>query len=112
MQLQAQQLPDESLPPISTRLENLPSSANLSKHTIVQLSTAKTDVPNLINQLFIEQIPVNQKTDAYRKLHKILAKDLHKSEAEGDKGTVVLAIKHILSVLSSIQVRKRSYQII
>ncbi|OXU26086.1 hypothetical protein TSAR_012850 [Trichomalopsis sarcophagae] len=106
VQLQAQQLPDESLPPISTRLENLPSSTNLPKHTIVQLSTAKTDVPNLINQLFIEKIPINQKTDAYRKLHKILTKDLHKSGADGDRGTVVLAVKHILSVLSSIQVKE------
>lgn len=76
----------------------------LPKHTIVQLSTAKADVPNLINQLFIEKIPITQKTDAYRKLHKILSKDLHKSGAEGDRGTVLLAIKHILSVLSSIQV--------
>jgi integrator complex subunit 1 len=106
VQLQAQQLPDESSPPVSTCLEQLPQSAMLQKRGTIsqQTSAPKTDVSNLINQLFIEKVSMSQKADIYRRLHKILAKDLHKCGTESDRGAVVLAIKHILSVLSSIQV--------
>ncbi|XP_058800792.1 integrator complex subunit 1 isoform X2 [Phymastichus coffea] len=112
IQLQAQQLPDESPPKISTRLEQLPSSLALSKlcRATERPCTPKTEVPTLINQLFIEKIPIAQKTEAYRKLHKILAKDLQRSGMENERGTIVIVIKHILSVLSSIQANDQTQQ--
>lgn len=105
VQLQVQQLPDENAPPVSIKLEQIPESALLQKHSVInQAASIKTDIPTLINQLFIENISMNKKTDAYRRLHKILAKDLLKSGTESDRGAIVLAIKHILTVLSSFQV--------
>ena len=58
----------------------------------------------IINRIFIEPMPSNQKLDAFRRLHKTLVKDLQKSPKES--GSVILAIQHILSVLSSMQVKQ------
>lgn len=108
VQLQAQQPPDDNAPPVSVKLEQLPASAMLQKHSVInQSSSVKTEIPNLINQLFIEKNLINQKTDAYRRLHKILAKDLLNSGTENDRSAITLAIKHFLSILSSIQVLLR-----
>ncbi|XP_014467728.1 PREDICTED: integrator complex subunit 1 isoform X2 [Dinoponera quadriceps] len=103
LQLLEPQLPDESVLSIQTLQEPLPPSATIQKQSVVQCSV-KTDVPHLINRLFIENIPMNQKMDAYRRLHKILSKDLQRSTKES--GAVVLAIQHICSVLSSMQVEQ------
>ncbi|XP_014218982.1 integrator complex subunit 1 [Copidosoma floridanum] len=108
VQHEAQEEPDESIPSVNTRLELLPRSVLLQKQSVTQQSTVKTDVPNLINQLFIENIQqqtIQQKTEIYRRLHKILAKDLYESRMETDRGAIAVAIKHIMDVLSSIQVK-------
>ncbi|XP_011171982.1 integrator complex subunit 1 [Solenopsis invicta] len=98
------QLPDEGVMSIGRLHQPLPISATVQKQSVIQCSV-KTDVPHLINRLFIENIPINQKMDAYRRLHKTLAKDLQKSCAK-ESGAVVLAIQHICSVLSSMQVKQ------
>lgn len=103
LQLLEPQLPDENVVPIGKLQQSLPPSATVQKQSVIQCSI-KTDVPHLINRLFIESIPVNQKIDAYRRLHKTLAKDLQRSTKES--GAVVLAIQHICSVLSSMQVEQ------
>lgn len=104
LQLLEPQLPDESVVPINKLQQPLPASAMVQKQSVIQCSV-KTDVPHLINRLFIESIPMNQKMDAYRRLHKTLAKDLQKSNLK-ESGAVVLAIQHICSVLSSMQVKQ------
>ncbi|XP_076239229.1 integrator complex subunit 1 isoform X3 [Calliopsis andreniformis] len=103
LQLMEPQLPDENPVSIGQLQEPLPPSAMVQKQSVIQCSV-KTDVPHLINRLFIENIPMNQKVDAYRRLHKTLAKDLQKSSKESS--AVVLAIQHICSVLSSMQVKQ------
>ncbi|XP_017798364.1 PREDICTED: integrator complex subunit 1 [Habropoda laboriosa] len=103
LQLMEPQLPDENAVTVGQLQEPLPLSAMVQKQSVIQCSV-KTDVPHLINRLFIENIPMNQKVDAYRRLHKTLAKDLQKSAKES--GAVVLAIQHICSVLSSMQVKQ------
>ncbi|XP_014230547.1 integrator complex subunit 1 [Trichogramma pretiosum] len=97
--------PEESLKPIKKQLEQLPVASMLQKQASVQLGSIKTEVPSLINQLFIENIPMSQKNEVYRKLSKMLAKDQHKLGTEKERGAIVVAIKHILSVLSSFQVK-------
>ena len=101
LQLTEPQLPDENIQETINLQVPLPPSAMVQKQSVIQCPV-KTDVPHLINRLFIEAIPMNLKIDAYRRLHKTLAKDLQKSEKES--GAVVLAIQHICSVLSSMQV--------
>lgn len=103
LQLMEPQLPDENPVTIVQLQEPLPPSAMVQKQSVIQCSV-KTDVPHLINRLFIENIPMNQKVEAYRRLHKTLAKDLQKSSKESS--AVVLAIQHICSVLSSMQVKQ------
>lgn len=103
LQLLEPQLPDESVVSIQKLQEPLAPSATVQKQSVIQCSI-KTDVPHLINRLFIENIPMNQKMDAYRRLHKILSKDLQRSAKESS--AVVLAIQHICSVLSSMQVEQ------
>ncbi|KAG7214008.1 hypothetical protein KM043_001378 [Ampulex compressa] len=103
LQLSEPQLPDENASTINQLQKPLPPSAMVQKQSVIQCSV-KTDVPHLINRLFIESIPMNQKVDAYRRLHKTLSKDLQKSAKES--GAVVLAIQHICSVLSSMQVKQ------
>lgn len=103
LQLMEPQLPDENAITIGQLQEPLPLSAMVQKQSVIQ-SSVKTDVPHLINRLFIENISMNQKMDAYRRLHKTLAKDLQKYAKES--GAVVLAIQHICSVLSSMQVKQ------
>ncbi|XP_025155435.1 integrator complex subunit 1 isoform X3 [Harpegnathos saltator] len=103
LQLIEPQLPDESILTIQKLQKPLPPSATVQKQSVIQCSV-KTDVPHLINRLFIENIPMNQKMDAYRRLHKILSKDLQRCGKES--GAVVLAIQHICSVLSSMQVKQ------
>ncbi|XP_015601368.1 integrator complex subunit 1 isoform X2 [Cephus cinctus] len=103
LQLLEPQLPDENPLVVGKLQETLPPTAMVQKQSVIQCSV-KTDVPHLINRLFIESIPINQKMDAYRRLHKTLAKDLQKSAKES--GAVVLAIQHICSVLSSMQVKQ------
>lgn len=103
LELMEPQLPDENPVTIGQLQEPLPPSAMVQKQSVIQCSV-KTDVPHLINRLFIENILINQKVDAYRRLHKTLAKDLQKSAKES--GAVVLAIQHICSVLSSMQVKQ------
>lgn len=104
LQLLEPQLPDEGIVSISKLQQPLPPSATMQKHSVIQCSV-KTDVPHLINRLFIENIPMNQKTETYRRLHKTLAKDLQRSSVK-ESGAVVLAIQHICSVLSSMQVKQ------
>ncbi|XP_072761874.1 integrator complex subunit 1 [Anoplolepis gracilipes] len=104
LQLLEPQLPDENVAPINMLQQSLPANAMVQKQSVIQCSV-KTDVPHLINRLFIENIPINQKMDAYRRLHKTLAKDLQKSNVK-ESGAVVLAIQHICSVLSSMQVKQ------
>ncbi|XP_011642756.1 integrator complex subunit 1 isoform X2 [Pogonomyrmex barbatus] len=104
LQLLEPQLPDESVVSIGRLQQPLPASAMVQKQSVIQCSV-KTDVPHLINRLFIENIPMNQKMDAYRRLHKTLAKDLQRSCVK-ESGAVVLAIQHICSVLSSMQVKQ------
>ncbi|XP_012235506.1 integrator complex subunit 1 [Linepithema humile] len=104
LQLMEPQLPDENMMPISRLQQPLPPSATVQKQSVIQCSI-KTDVPHLINRLFIENIHVNQKIDAYRRLHKTLAKDLQRSSVK-ESSAVVLAIQHICSVLSSMQVKQ------
>ncbi|KAF7414832.1 hypothetical protein HZH68_003321 [Vespula germanica] len=103
LQLLEPHLPEENAMAINKLQEPLPQSAMVQKQSVIQCSV-KTDVPHLINRLFIENISLNQKIDAYRRLHKTLAKDLQKSAKES--GAVVLAIQHICSVLSSMQVKQ------
>lgn len=103
LQLLEPLLPDEGLMQIGKLQQPLPPSATVQKQSVIQCSV-KTDVPHLINRLFIENIPANQKMDAYRRLHKTLVKDLQRSAKES--GAVVLAIQHICSVLSSMQVEQ------
>lgn len=103
LQLLEPQLPDENIPETLNLQEPLPPSAMVQKQSVIQCSV-KTEVPHLINRLFIENITMNLKIDAYRRLHKTLAKDLQKSSKES--GAVVLAIQHICSVLSSMQVKQ------
>ncbi|XP_063991596.1 integrator complex subunit 1 [Diachasmimorpha longicaudata] len=103
LQLLEPQLPDEPGVKTENLQEPLPQSAMVKKQSVIQCPI-KTDVPHLINKLFIENIPMNQKTEAYRRLHKTLAKDLQKSPKES--GAIVLAIQHICSVLSSMQVKQ------
>ncbi|XP_008559998.1 integrator complex subunit 1 [Microplitis demolitor] len=83
--------------------EPLPQSAMIKNQSVIQYPV-KTEVPHLINKLFIENIPLVQKAEAYRRLHKTLAKDLQKSTKES--GAIILAIQHICSVLSSMQVEQ------
>ncbi|KAG5319212.1 INT1 protein, partial [Pseudoatta argentina] len=104
LQLLEPQLPDESVVSIESLQQPLPVSATVQKQSVIQCSV-KTDVPHLINRLFIENIPMNQKMDAYRRLHKTLAKDLQRSSVK-ESGSVLLAIQHICSVLSSMQVKQ------
>ena len=104
LQLLEPQLPDESVMSIVSLQQPLPVSATVQKQSVIQCSV-KTDVPHLINRLFIENIPMNQKMDAYRRLHKTLAKDLQRSCVK-ESGSVLLAIQHICSVLSSMQVKQ------
>ncbi|XP_012280876.1 integrator complex subunit 1 [Orussus abietinus] len=103
LQLLEPQLPDESMLTVGKLQETLPPSSMVQKQSVIQCSV-KTDVPHLINRLFIESLPINQKIEAYRRLHKTLAKDLQKSAKESS--AVVLAIQHICSVLSSMQVKQ------
>lgn len=103
LQLVEPLLPDENHLVIENLQEILPPSAMVQKQSLIQCSV-KTDVPHLINRLFIENIPTNQKVDAYRRLHKLLTGDLQKPVKEN--GAVVLAIQHICSVLSSMQVKQ------
>lgn len=103
LQLLEPQLPDESIVSIKKLHEPLPSCATVQKQPVIQCSI-KTDVPHLINRLFIENIPMNQKIETYRLLHRILSKDLQRSTKESS--AVVLAIQHICSVLSSMQVEQ------
>lgn len=103
LQLLEPQLPDENVMSVKKLQNSLPPSATTQKQSVIQCSI-KTDVPHLINRLFIENIPMNQKMDAYRRLHKILSKDLQRSAKESS--AVVLAIQHICSVLSSMQVEQ------
>lgn len=103
LQLLEPQLPDENIQETINLQEPLPQSAMVQKHSVIQCPV-QTDVPHLINRLFIETMPMNLKIDAYRRLHKTLAKDLQKSSKES--GAVVLAIQHICSVLSSMQVKQ------
>jgi len=104
LQLLEPQLPDENIVSINKLQQPLPLSASMQKHSVIQCSV-KTDVPHLINRLFIENIPMNQKMEAYRRLHKTLARDLQRSNVK-ESGAVVLAIQHICSVLSSMQVKQ------
>lgn len=104
LQLLEPQLPDENVMSINRLQQPLPASAMVQKQSVIQCSV-KTDVPHLINRLFIESILMNQKMDAYRRLHKTLAKDLQRSSVK-ESGAVVLAIQHICSVLSSMQVKQ------
>jgi len=104
LQLLEPQLPDENVVPINKLQLPLPPSVSMQKQSVIQCSV-KTDVPHLINRLFIENIPMNQKMEAYRRLHKTLAKDLQRSSVK-ESGAVVLAIQHICSVLSSMQVKQ------
>lgn len=104
LQLMEPQLPDENVVSINKLHQPLPASATVQKQSVIQCSI-KTDVPHLINRLFIENIPMNQKLDAYRRLHKTLAKGLQKSSTK-ESGAAVLAIQHICSVLSSMQVKQ------
>ncbi|XP_074109265.1 integrator complex subunit 1 [Cotesia typhae] len=83
--------------------EALPQSAMIKNQSVIQYPV-KTEVPHLINKLFIENIPMLQKAEAYRRLHKTLAKNLQKSTKEN--GAIILAIQHICSVLSSMQVEQ------
>ncbi|XP_032686897.1 integrator complex subunit 1 isoform X2 [Odontomachus brunneus] len=103
LQLLEPQLPDENIMSIKKLQHPLPPSATVQKQSVIHCSI-KTDVPHLINRLFIENIPMNQKMDAHRRLHKILSKDLQRSTKESS--AVVLAIQHICSVLSSMQVEQ------
>jgi len=104
LQLLEPQLPDENVVSINKLQQPLPPSTSMQKQSVIQCSV-KTDVPHLINRLFIENIPMNQKMEAYRRLHKTLAKDLQRSSVK-ESGAVVLAIQHICSVLSSMQVKQ------
>jgi len=104
LQLLEPQLPDENVVSINKLQQPLPPSTSMQKQSVIQCSV-KTDVPHLINRLFIENIPMNQKMEAYRRLHKTLAKDLQRSSFK-ESGAVVLAIQHICSVLSSMQVKQ------
>lgn len=103
LQLHEPQLPNGAIIETQKLQEPLPQCAMVRKQSVIQCPV-KTDVPHLINKLFIENIPIIQKSEAYRKLHKTLAKDLQKSPKES--GAVVLAIQHICSVLSSMQVKQ------
>ncbi|KAK0167256.1 hypothetical protein PV327_004680 [Microctonus hyperodae] len=103
LQLLEPQLPDGPMAVVEKLQEPLPQSAMVKKQSVIQCSV-KTDVPHLINKVFIENIPMAQKAEAYRRLHKTLAKDLQKSTKES--GAVLLAIQHICSVLSSMQVEQ------
>ena len=103
LDLQEPNLPEESPLSVGKLVEPLPPSAMIQKQSVIQCSV-KTDVPHLINRIFIEPVPSNQKLDAFRRLHKTLVKDLQKSAKES--GSVILAIQHILSVLSSMQVKQ------
>ncbi|KAJ8668061.1 hypothetical protein QAD02_009724 [Eretmocerus hayati] len=109
LQLQAPPQYEDKPPMQCAALEKLPPCAQLLKRgASVQLSStgAKTDVPNLINQLFIEKLAPLQKSEAYRRLQKILAKELHRFGADNERGVIMLAVKHILSILDSIQVKE------
>lgn len=103
LELQVPELPEEHSLSVGKLVEPLPPSAMIQKQSVIQCSV-KTDVPHLINRIFIEPVPSNQKMDAFRRLHKTLVKDLQKSVKES--GSVILAIQHILSVLSSMQVKQ------
>ncbi|XP_034943269.1 integrator complex subunit 1 isoform X2 [Chelonus insularis] len=103
LQLLEPQLPDSPPLEMEKLQQPLPQSTMIKKQSVIQYPV-KTDVPHLINKLFIENIPLGQKTEAYRRLHKTLARDLQKSAKES--GAVVLAIQHICSVLSSMQVEQ------
>lgn len=82
-------------------VEPLPPGATLAKPSVIQCSV-KNDVTTLINKLFIMKISVAEKMDAYRTLYKTLAKDLQRSR---ESKAVVLALDHICSVLTSMQVK-------
>ena len=106
LQLKVQKLPEENILTSKCKLEQLPPSRVIKKQSVIQ-STVKINVPNLINKLFIENVTINQKTDAYKNLQKILIKDAQKVGQELLGSTVDLAIQHICSILNSMQVRLR-----
>ncbi|XP_044017877.1 integrator complex subunit 1 isoform X2 [Aphidius gifuensis] len=81
----------------------IPQSAMIKKQSVIQCSI-KTDIPHLINRLFIENVTSIQKTEAFKRLHKTLAKDLKK--LDNINCAVYLTIQHICTILSSMQVKQ------